>query len=52
MKITNKLKIKKPILIKQLSGYGEAFDFAIIVNKKDLFKQFGINKDKSDIVKI
>lgn len=51
-KIINEIKVDLPILIKQLSGYGESIDIILIVNKKAIFIQIGINKEKSDIDKV
>ena len=51
-KLINKINDELPILIKQLSGYGQSIDLILIVNKKALFIQIGINKEKSDIDKV
>lgn len=51
-KLINKINDNLPILIKQLNGHGESIDLILIVNKKALFFQIGINKEKSDIDKV
>lgn len=51
-KLINKINDEQPILIKQLSGYGQSIDLILIVNNKALFIQIGINKEKSDIEKV
>ena len=50
--LINKINNDLPILMKQLSCYDQAIDLILIVNKKALFFQIGINKEKSDIDKV